>query len=202
MKIGIIPDGNRKWAKLKGISLEESYRQGGDIAFALLKSALQEKDIDLLVFYVLSKENYQERTKEEVGAILRGIEKGIRGFSTLPDVELSLFGDSVPKEVNELFILCDKLKNSSDSKKLKVIFLVNYSPIWDFETKPIRSHSIPDLDCVIRTGESRLSGFLPMQSRNSQLYFPEGYWGNFSFKRFEEIIKNYRDNYSKIIHGK
>ncbi|MDP3962643.1 MAG: undecaprenyl diphosphate synthase family protein [bacterium] len=202
MNIGIIPDGNRKWAQLKNISFEESYSKGADIALDLVKSSLSQSEVNTLVFYVLSKENYQERKKEEITAISNGIRKGIEVFNKLPGIELILFGDDSPADIKNLFNLNEKLKNEGEHKKLKIIFLLNYSPSWDFETTPIRSSGLPDLDAIIRTGPSRLSGFLPYQSRNSQLYFTDYHWGDFSVEKFNEILRDYKDNYSKIIHGK
>ena len=53
MKIGIIPDGNRKYSKIKNITLDESYIHGAKIAFEIVQKAVERRDVSMIVFYLL-----------------------------------------------------------------------------------------------------------------------------------------------------
>jgi undecaprenyl diphosphate synthase len=197
LQIGIIPDGNRKYAKEHGISLTESYMRGATIAENIVKRALMRNDIEKIVFYALAKPNLELRNEEEVNAILKGINKAIELFERIDGVSVRVFGDNTCGKVKYLF---DRKYNPSS--RLSVSLLINYSPEWDLETRPIRTNVIPALDLIIRPREQKLSGFLPVQSANSQLYFPDCFWTDFTPSQFDRIIEDYKQNHLNRVSGK
>ena len=188
LQIGIIPDGNRKWARKSGLSLPESYIHGAKIAEQLINHSLERGDVGRIVFYALAKSNLELRTQEEVDAILRGIKTGIDLFKKIEGVSVCSLGDNTCRKVKEFF----NIKQNNDSTKLPVNLLINYSPQWDLETQPIRTNIIPPLDLIIRPREYRLSGFLPVQSSNAQLYFPNCYWAEFDSSQFDKIVSDFK----------
>jgi len=195
LKIGIIPDGNRKYAQREGIDLTDSYRSGAKIAHGIVKRSLERGDIERIVFYALAEKNMQ-RSDEEISAII----KGVKSFQDLIKDEASLsiqcWGRKNNEKIKNLFI--EKLESPS----LHVDLLINYSPEWDFETHPIRTHEIPDLDLIIRTNPiARLSGFLPKQSSYAILVPMETYWEEFEISSFDKILDQYKDIILKYRSG-
>lgn len=200
LSIGIIPDGNRKSARLKGITLPESYTSGAIIAGSIIQESLRRGDIGRIVFYALSAENYRERKREEIDAVFTGIEKGLELFSSLEGVKTECIGDPTPPKIASFF--ARTAAKIVPDPKLIVSFLFNYTPAWDFATRPIGSDSIPPLDLIIRHGETRLSGFLPVQSANAQLYFLPGYWSDFTVDEFNKTVDHYKATRFNAIPGK
>ncbi len=198
--LGIIPDGNRKSAKNKGISLIESYIHGAIIAGNIIEESLRRGDIGRIIFYALSEENYRERTREEINAVFTGIEKGLELFSHISKIKIECIGDSTPPEIAGFFHRA-AARNVKDPE-ITVSFLFNYSPAWDFATRPIRSDTIPAIDLIIRHGETRLSGFLPLQSANAQFYFLPGYWSDFTITDFNKTIEHYKSTRLHSVPGK
>ena len=167
LSVGIIPDGNRTWAKKAGLEPQQGYEHGTRVAIEIIKTALQLGTVDRLVFYTLSHENIERRPTNQVDAILTALEGVLRKARSLPNISIQFIGEqSIPKleRLSEEF--------STTGNGMQVNFLAVYSAAWDLQTRPIRSVAIPPLDVVIRTsGETRLSGFLPWQSAYSQLLF-------------------------------
>ncbi|MEK6888571.1 MAG: undecaprenyl diphosphate synthase family protein [Nanoarchaeota archaeon] len=190
LQIGITPDGSRKWARKNRLSYSESYFNGAVIAGNLVKHSLGRGDISRIVFYGLSAENVRERKLEEVGAVIIGLNYGLILFSQIKGISVSCFGDESFERASNLF----KLSSFQVDPKMNVDLLVNYSPDWDFKTRPIRTSRIPTLDLVIRTEPEarRLSGFLPLQSANAQLYFPTCFWPEFTLEKFDKIIEDFK----------
>ena len=188
--VGVIPDGNRKWAHKTGTELVQAYHQGADVAIEVLKTAMELGNVGRIVFYALSHENFQLRPPEQVQAILVGIEKFLYLTRNLVDVAVQCHGDHRPTEVNRLA----KLGVDTTDPLMRVDLLLHYSAGWDMETRPIRTASIPPLDAVIRTsGQTRLSGFLPWQSSYAQFLFTNTLWTDFTSIEFLKMMAIYKE---------
>lgn len=208
--IGVIPDGNRRYAKREHIPLEKAYLVGAEIALNTMQWA---KDIGSkhISFFGTSNENVLSRSDEEITDLRKGVlyfcNKVLqKGFA------LHLVGDvehitQSPKE-KEFFL---GLKNkSSVGDDFTVHADVNYSGEIGNELRPlfesirkygidkveqnpekfISSAGVPPVDLVIRVGgKPRLSGFLPFQTTYAELYFRDELWGDFTKKIFDESIE-------------
>lgn len=186
--LGVIPDGNRTWAQGAGVELACAYHKGVDTAVELVKAARNE-GASRIVFYVLSRENLQRRSPEQVRAILSGVERFLLRMRD-HGIAVQCHGDY--KRAPEVARLA-KLQNGGGTDDMHVDLLLNYSAAWDMETIPVRTISIPPMDVVIRTsGKTRLTGFLPWQSAYSELFFTNTLWPDFTTVEFQGLMGLYR----------
>tara|TARA_B100001250_G_scaffold69527_2_gene55814 strand:+ start:1198 stop:1959 length:762 start_codon:yes stop_codon:yes gene_type:complete len=216
--IGIIMDGNGRWAKLRGKRRIFGHEAGVLKARELVETAVRIK-LEALTLYAFSSENWS-RPKKEVTGLMSLFEKTIEKYTSLlidNNVRFRAAGDSsqLPS------ILKRKLKQmesiTSENTGLKLTLAIAYGgqqEILSGIKKLIRDHEdqiidaneitvesfnkyllfqeLPDLDLVIRTsGETRLSNFMLWQSAYSEIHFTETLWPNFEEQEFLEIIQNY-----------
>lgn len=191
--IGIIPDGNRRWALEKGFNKEDGYKYGLKAGIELYRIC---KDIGIneLTFYGFTVDNVKRPVNQRLSFTKACID-AVKILSK-EDAELMVFGNSkskmFPDELLE-FTQRKKLKNGG----MKINFLVNYSWEWDLNLKGntmLNTTDISRIDLIIRWGgRCRLSGFLPIQSVYSDFYFIEDYWPDFK----KEHIYNALEWYNK-----
>ncbi len=212
--IGIIMDGNRRWAKSRGLPAFEGHRAGGQTLKDVCSWA-NELGVKNIIFYTFSTENWK-RSEEEVsyliGLIGEFIKKELDYFHKEGGVlhyagDLSRFSPALQK------ILLDAKEKTSKNSGLNVYFALNYGgrqeilsavrKVVENNPKPeeiteeyfsrfMQTHPMPDPDIIIRTsGEMRLSGFLPWQGVYSELFFTDTLWPDFSKEEFFSILKEY-----------
>ncbi len=218
--VAIIMDGNRRWAKLRGLAVYKGHEVAIDILESIVVHA-EKKGIDLLTFWAFSTENWK-RNKLEIEflmkifrdtlmgpAIQRLIQKGVK-INTIGD--LSRFPGDVQEKVDEV------VKKSKNNDKIVVNLALDYggreelvqamnvilNEVENLENPSdkkideatISSHLYtagqPDPDLIIRTGgDQRLSGFLTWQAIYSELYFTDTYWPDFDEKEFDKALADY-----------
>jgi undecaprenyl diphosphate synthase len=219
--VGIIMDGNRRWAKGKGKMLLEGHSEGGE---TLKKTVRIAKDLGVkhIIFYTFSTENWN-RSEEEVSYLLNLIgvflKKEIEYFhkegGRLHYVgDLSRFSESLQLTLKEAE------EKTKDNIGLDVYFALNYGGrqeilsavkkivaenpkqeeiTEEYFAKYLQTGDMPDPDIIIRTsGEERLSGFLPWQGVYSELFFTKTLWPDFSKEEFENILKEYSNRDRRI----
>jgi len=210
LNIGIIPDGNRRFAKENKISFFESYKLGSKKFEELLEFCLKKykKEIKSLVFYVMSLDNFLKRKKEEKTLIFKLLVEYINNYlkneEAKKDINLKLIGEKkyYSKELKELD---KKLGNLNGKNKLEVYLAFIYSGRKEIENiaknynknKKFRFEELLyypyNLDIVIRTGkEKRISDFLNYQISYAEFFFLDKYWPEFSIKDFEKILKEFK----------
>ncbi|MDR2420396.1 MAG: di-trans,poly-cis-decaprenylcistransferase [Puniceicoccales bacterium] len=213
--IGIILDGNGRWAQQWGKSRLYGHRQGAKNVQRIVRHA-QSLGIPFLTLYTFSIEN-NARPKAEISGLMSLFERYAKHFAhTEHDqgIRIRLIGNIDAMKKSTAHALRQLEIKTQDRKGMVLILAVNYggrdeilralhrfqesgkaiSPAcWeDFEIY-LDTHGIPDPDLIIRTsGEMRLSHFLPLQSVYSELYFPPVLWPDFSEKDLEEAIEVYR----------
>lgn len=217
--VAIILDGNRRWAKSKGLSSKEGHKEGAENVKRITKFA-NNIGIKYLTLYAFSTENWK-RTEDEVKGLLFLLEKYLKevlSSDDLENVKFNLIGDiSVlsPKLQNYIMEAREKSKNNT-GLQLNIAF--NYGGraeivravkqiATDVEKGKINVEDIneeiisnnlytkgqPDPDLLIRTsGEIRTSNFLPWQIVYSEFYFPEKNWPEFNDDDFIEAIRVYQ----------
>ncbi len=185
--IGIIPDGNRRWAVDKGFNKEKGYDKGLDPGLELF-FLCRDLGVKELTYYGFTMDN-TKRPAVQTLAFTRACIKAVEMLST-QDADLLVIGNTdSPKFPKELL---DYTRRKTFGKGgMKVNFLVNYGWEWDLnnliETKGslnlknrIKSSDISRVDLIIRWGgRRRLSGFLPVQSIYSDFYVLDDYWPDF-----------------------
>lgn len=211
--VAIIMDGNRRWAKSKGLSLFEGHKKGEEKIEPLVDYAI-ELGIPYLTFWAFSTENWR-REKREVEFLLRlyreNLAKKVDSFHR-KNVRVNIVGNlsMFPKDIQEK--TKDWMRKTKNNTKITVNIALSYGgrdEIIRAINKVInnkRSHVTekefsqfldtegqPDPDLIIRTGgEKRLSGFLLWQSEYTELYFTDIYWPDFTPEEFKKAIYEYQ----------
>ena len=217
-QIGIIMDGNGRWAKLRGKRRIFGHEAGVLKARELVETAVKIK-LEALTLYAFSSENWS-RPKKEVTGLMSLFEKTINKYTSLlidNNVRFKTVGDSsqLPSILKRKLEQMESI--TSENSGLKLTLAIAYGgqqEILNGIKKLIRDHEdqiidaneitvesfkeyllfqdLPDLDLIIRTsGETRLSNFMLWQSAYSEIHFTETLWPNFEEQEFLEIIQNY-----------
>jgi undecaprenyl diphosphate synthase len=199
--IGIIPDGNRRWAEQKGIPKEKGYEKGIDPGLSLFKLC-QQTGIKEITYYGFTADN-TKRPAEQKRAFTDACIKAVKILSA-EDASLLVLGNSdspaFPKE------LMPFTKRKTFGKGgIKVNFLVNYGWEWDLNSLKmvdpaqknivnfIKSAEVSRIDLIIRWGgRRRLSGFLPVQSIYSDFFVIDDYWPDFKPDHFFHALNWYQ----------
>lgn len=190
--IGIIPDGNRRWAKERGLKKEEGYTFGLEPGLALLRAA-KKYGVRELTYYGFTVDNCK-RPREQVKAFSHACVEAVKMMEQ-ENVKPYVVGNTTsvcfPKELLPYTELIATEKNNSDV--MRVNLLVNYGWEWDMKNDWI-SKTISRVDLVIRWGGMcRLSGFLPVQTVYSDICILPELWPDFKEEQFEYALNWYQN---------
>lgn len=187
--IGIIPDGNRRWANERGLKKEDGYAYGLSAGRRLLLAAKSRK-IRELTFYGFTVDNCK-RPKTQVTAFSQACVKAAEMILN-EGVSLNVVGNTKsPCFPQELLAYTNATKDE-EGDTMRVNLLVNYGWEWDMKNN-FASKSISRIDLVIRWGGmSRLSGFLPIQTVYADLCILKELWPDYEESQFERALEWYR----------
>ena len=199
--IGIIPDGNRRWAKGAGLQKQDGYAHGLAPGLQLLQLARQ-AGVEELTYYGFTTDNCK-RPPEQVRAFSAACVEAVRRIASEP-ISLLVVGDSdAPAFPREL--LAYTRRTALGGGGIRVNFLVNYGWEWDLAglhapggrrreiCGQLRSAEISRVDLVIRWGGMRrLSGFLPVQSVYADFYVVDRLWPDFTPQDFFSALQWYQ----------
>ncbi|MCH5155394.1 MAG: undecaprenyl diphosphate synthase family protein [Clostridiales bacterium] len=182
--IGIIPDGNRRWATQNGLKKEDGYEHGLLPGLRLLRAAKQH-GIKELTYYGFTVDNCK-RPKAQVTAFSDACCKAVKLIEK-EGVVVNVIGNTssscFPKK-----LLPYTERKSGD---VVVNLLVNYGWEWDI-FGGFASRDIPRIDLVIRWGGMRrLSGFLPIQTVYSDFYIVDELWPDFKENHLDAALEWY-----------
>ncbi len=189
--IGVIPDGNRRWAKQHGLKKEDGYTYGLTQGIRLLKAA-QECGVQELTFYGFTVDNCK-RPKEQVLAFSKACVEAAKMIEQ-ENTELFVLGntDSSCFPAALLPYTDRRRPPAYTSRKLRVNLLTHYGWEWDMKSG-WASREIPRIDLVIRWGGMcRLSGFLPLQTVYSDFYIVRELWPDFEEQQFQDALQWYQ----------
>lgn len=211
--VAIIMDGNRRWAKERGLPIRIGHTNGYKKIETVTNYALS-LGISYVTFWAFSTENWN-REKKEIDALLAIFrvffkstwlkELGKKG------VRICILGDlsRFPKDIRDNVL--HVVESTKYNKAITVNIALNYggraellravSLVLQSDRKTISEEefsqylytaSQPDPDLIIRTGgEKRLSGYLPWQAVYSELYFTDTFWPDFDEKSFDSALQEY-----------
>ncbi len=214
LHIAVIPDGNRRWAREKGLYASFGHYTAGskDHVISLLREA---KNLGVRYFTIwgFSTENWN-RNKNEIKAIFDLVLKNIGLFREEAHKNMIRFRhlgrkDRLPKDI--LNALNKLEKETENYKDFNVQLCLDYGgrdeliravnrilksgakKIDDnFFREYLDSRGVPDPDLIIRTsGEKRISGFMPFQSAYSELYFSDVYFPDFDVHELRNAVKSF-----------
>ncbi len=211
--IGVILDGNRRWAREQGLPPFEGHREGSERVKDLVRWA-REVGIGTVYIYAFSTENWN-RAEEEVSYLMKLMAKffseGIVDEIEKEDGRVVFLGDRgrIPPElVYEMERAEERTRNGKGGTLAVCLSYGGRAEIVAAANKLIRegkeieseeefsralwSADLPDPDLIIRTsGEQRLSGFLTWQSVYSELFFTDTKWPAFTKEEFLSILEEY-----------
>jgi undecaprenyl diphosphate synthase len=211
--VGFIMDGNRRWAKERGLPTLEGHARGYN-ALKQMIDAVYKAHIPHMVCYAFSTENWG-RSEEEVSYLMRLFAQGIHELRTdfvgrKEKINIHIIGERTrfPEDLRAEIEEIEK-KHHSDPEltvwvalsyggRAEIVQAVNRA-IEKGEQVTEESFGgllwtvgMPDPDIIIRTsGEERISNFLLWQSAYSELFFVDTYWPDFGESDFQSILEQY-----------
>ena len=217
--IGLIMDGNRRWAKAKMLPIKLGHKQGAETLKKIVRYA-NKIGIKHLTVYAFSTENWH-RSQEEVDALMNLLQNYLNDFTKEADTEdivIRVLGDvtqlseelqkgiasAIERTKNNTGILFNiALNYGGRAEMIKAVKEISEEVksgklnADDITEETISSNLYttgqPDPDLIVRTsGEMRLSGFLMWQSTYSEILFLDKYWPDFSEKDLDDAIQNYQ----------
>lgn len=200
--IGIIPDGNRRWAEKQGMSKEKGYQYGLKPGLELFKEC-KKLGVKELTYYGFTMDN-TKRPKVQSKAFIQSTIDAVKMLSK-EDASLRVIGNTRSSMFPEELLKYTERKTFGNGG-IKINFLVNYGWQWDLAnlyqsktkdnkfkiTNYICSNDISRVDLIIRWGgRRRLSGFLPVQSIYADFYVIDDYWPDFKKEHLYEALAWY-----------
>lgn len=212
--LGIIMDGNRRWARRRGLPTLEGHRRGYE-TFKRVGEWCLDRGIEILTVYAFSTENWN-RSKREVGYLMRlltlALSKEVDDLHR-KNIRISVIGrvHELPKRLQAHIRSAMDLTKGNTRGTLQLA--INYggrAEIVDAVRRVYRqarhasqiterslseamytAHQ-PDPDLIIRTsGEHRLSGFLAWQGVYSELLFLDKHWPDFSQRDLDAALREF-----------
>ncbi|WP_131103680.1 isoprenyl transferase [Ornithinimicrobium sufpigmenti] len=219
--VGVMLDGNRRWARQRGAGSAEGHRAGAENIAPFL-GWCEESGIEVVTLWLLSTDNLNRPTAE-LEPLLRIIEQVVADLAAAGRWRVRVVGalDLLPEATAQC--LSDAAATTDDVDGLVVNVAIGYGgrrEIADAVRSLLRSaheqgqtleelartvtvediadhlytRGQPDPDLVIRTsGEQRLGGFLLWQSAHSEFYFCEAYWPDFRQVDFLRALRAYAE---------
>ena len=212
--VAIIPDGNRRWARSRGLPELEGHRRGFETVMALSKKS-RELGIKYFTLWFFSTENWK-RTPAEVSYLMNlALEKLDKEKSQFikEETRFTHLGrkDRIPAKLASKFLELEQQTARFNKHffnlafdyggrdeivhAVKEIIAAKHTKseiTEDLISSHLYTRNIPDPDLIIRTsGEKRLSGYLPWQGVYSELYFADVHCPDFNFDEFKKALTDY-----------
>lgn len=186
--IGIIPDGNRRYAVNKNLSKEKGYEKGlmpGLMAFQHCQK-LGIEEISIYGFTIDNTKRPSIQREAFTSACVKMVE-----IIAEQNCEILVAGNSDSKMFPHELKKYTK-RQTCGSGGIKVNFLINYSWQWDLKSEGYKTKDISPIDLVIRWGGMRrLSGFLPVQSVYADFYIVDSLWPDYDNSHIDDAIMWY-----------
>ena len=221
--IGIIMDGNGRWAESQSMERISGHIQGVETVKAIVESCVK-LEIPYLTLYTFSKENWK-RPKKEVDGLMSLLSSSLKsGLEKLNrnNIVFQIVGkiEEMPSNLQELIM--DTINSTKNNTGLTLALALSYSgrqEIIDATNKILASGkqridedlfkdylyspNTPDPDLIIRTGgENRLSNFLLWQSAYSEIYISEKNWPEFGEDDLTSALNDFSSRtrkYGKVL---
>lgn len=217
--VGVILDGNRRWARESGQSTAHGHRAGGEKVQDLL-GWCEDVGVEVVTVWLLSTDNLSrppaelnplleaiEVTVEQLAAARRWVVHPVGALDLLPDSTANALKDAeaATSDVDGLTVnlavgyggrqeIADAVRSLLQEQASQGVSLDDLAQVLDVDhiAAHLYTKGQPDPDLVIRTsGEQRLGGFLLWQSARSEFYFCEAYWPSFRKVDFLRAVRSY-----------
>jgi len=211
--LGIILDGNRRWATQQGLKTHEGHQKGAEVFREVVYVAF-DRGVEYVSAFVFSTENWQ-RTQEEVsylmGLVTKVVDKYLDEFHQ-KGLKIVILGspDGIDRKVSDA--LKKTVEKTADNTKGTVALCFNYGgrqeivdAIKSLPEEEIASltpdkfeqylyaKEVPAVDLLIRTsGEQRTSGFMLWRAAYAELLFIDKFWPDFTAKDLDGVFEDYK----------
>jgi undecaprenyl diphosphate synthase len=212
--VAIIPDGNRRWARERGLEPMEGHRLAYERSFELAERLVR-PGVKYLTVYAFSTENWT-RAKDEVGFLLRLLERFVSGeFDRLSARGYRIrfvgsregLGKKLARSMEEVeaktagnqritLSICFNYGGRRDLVEAVRAIMREGVPAEEVDEATIETHlsthGTPPPDLILRTsGEQRLSNFLLFEGAYAELMFFDVYWPDFGEREIDEALAEY-----------
>ena len=218
--IAFICDGNRRWARSKGLPTLLGHKEGVEAVKRVIRRA-SEIGLENMTFFCFSTENF-DRSKEEVDYLFNLFRelKGLKDNFIKHDYRFHHTGDKslLPEDMVEII---DEVENETKNCKKGVVNLaIAYGGRNDIvnaaknmlkeKVKPedvteesfknyLTTGDSPDVDLLVRTsGERRISGFMLYNMAYAELYFVKKHWPSFKAEDLDDCIAEYQSRHRRF----
>lgn len=214
--IVLFPDGNRRWAREKGLDPLEGHKAGYE-KLVDFTHWCQDKGIKVVTAFGFSTENWN-RTQKEVSYLMKLLEMGLRVHlkdfvSRDRGARVRIIGqkERLPQSLQDAIRNVEE--QTKDQNGMFLNLAISYGGRWDIVTAAqkalqdgvafqeltqdrfasyLSTAGLPDPDLVIRPGgEMRFSNFLLWQAAYAELYFLEKYWPDFTEQDLDDALAEY-----------
>lgn len=213
--VGIIMDGNGRWAEARGLPRVEGHRKGAERARDTIAAA-SELGIKCLTLYAFSHENWQ-RPESEISVLMKLLEIYLRKeFAEFQKLNIRY------RAIGEIWRLPEPIQNlvreteeaTAGNTGMTAVSALSYGGrneilravgkavslgakaediTEDYFESLLDTAGLPPVDLIIRTsGEMRISNFLLWQAAYAELYFTNVYWPDFTKDEFLRAIDSYK----------
>lgn len=211
--IGIIMDGNGRWAKKRGLPRTAGHKQGAE-TFRTISKECGRLGIKHATFYAFSTENWK-RPKEEVDAIMRLFKQYLleakEDVTAADNNKLRFIGlkDGIPDDI--LTLMEEAEEDTKNNTGCDIALAVNYGGREEIvnavnnliahgkteiteEDISQNIYTVPDCDLIIRpSGEQRLSNFLLWQAAYSEFWYSDVMWPDFSVQDLYKALSDFEN---------
>ncbi len=219
--LGIIMDGNRRWAKNNGLLPQQGHQKGYNKLLEVGQWCL-DKNIKILTVYAFSTENWK-RSEKEVGFLMKLLKKALTeevDKFNKEGIRIKFLGTreklskDLIKSIENIEEITKNNKNGvinlcfNYGGRLEIVEAVKEIVKKGFKPEEVTEElitqntwmgDIGDPELIIRTsGEKRLSGFLTWQSVYSEFYFTNIHWPDFSKQELDKAIKDFENRNRKF----
>lgn len=203
ISVGIIMDGNRRWAKEKSLPTLEGHRKGLANVKEIVKST-KGADVGTIILYAFSTENWN-RSKKEVSYLIDlfalFLSKEVEEMDK-ENIKVVIIGQRERLSPKVQKLITEAEEKTKDNTGMTLAVGISYGGRADILQaadkgdieKNLWTKDLQDPDLIIRTGgEKRLSGFLTWNSIYSELFFVDTFWPDFTKEEFLGILQEFKE---------
>lgn len=219
--LGLILDGNRRWARERGLPVYEGHKAGYRNMETILDAAL-DRGVEYVSVYAFSTENWN-RSADEVRQLMRlflWIFKHELGNLKRHGVRVRVLGNKFRLGKALLKAIHNAEAETRNYKKGTLLFCLDYGGQQEIVdtmkqllaegvqpanmtaeriSEKLNTNGVPPVDLIIRTsGEQRLSNFMLWQAAYSEFMFTETKWPDFSVEELDEMLTTYGNRHRRF----
>jgi len=219
--VGIIMDGNRRWAQERGLPTLRGHSRGQQTLRQIAHHAA-DKGVRYLSVYVFSTENWK-RSQEEVGYLMRHVmvahRKYLKEFMD-DNFKIIMLGSREGLDANVLKAIDNAAEKTAQNTRATLALCFNYGGQQEIAdaakdiikqgispseltpevfAKHLYGPEVPPIDLLIRTaGDQRLSNFMLWRAAYAELMFTNTYWPDFSIEEFDGMLADYAGRHRRF----